>query len=247
MKDAFRAGGARLEVAIESKAFRDAEGRTDRVIAGLSLVLEAGHVGALVGPSGCGKTTLLRIVAGLDGDFQGRVAPPAHGRLGMVFQEPRLLPWRNVEDNVRIAAPGASDADMASLFQTLGLSAHRRHFPGALSLGLARRVALARALAVRPDLLLLDEPFVSLDPPLARRLRTEVADLVESRRVTTLIVTHDLDEAIHLADRIFLLAPRPTRVVETLAIATPRAHMTEAEAARLRAAAHRAQSSLAGS
>jgi ABC-type nitrate/sulfonate/bicarbonate transport system ATPase subunit len=238
LNDASPAGGpARLEIAIDDKTFRSAGGDARTVIAGLSLTLGAGEVGAIVGPSGCGKTTLLRIIAGLDRDFRGRVSLPAHGKLGMVFQEPRLLPWRGVLDNVRIAAPEADAADIDALFSTLGLAAHSAHFPGELSLGLARRVSLARALATRPDLLLLDEPFVSLDAALALRLREEIAALVESRHVTTLIVTHDLDEAIHLADRIFVLAPGPTRVIDILEVATPRARMTEAEAARLRAAA----------
>ena len=246
MNDASPAGApARLEIAIEDKRFRAAGGGAQTVIAGLSLTLGAGEVGAIVGPSGCGKTTLLRILSGLDRDFRGRVALPAHGKLGMVFQEPRLLPWRSVEDNVRIAAPDADDADIDTLFATLGLSAHRTHFPGELSLGLARRVAIARALAFEPDLLLLDEPFVSLDAALALRLREEIAELVESRRVTTLIVTHDLDEAIYLADRIFLLAARPTHVVETLHVETPRAKMTEGEAARLRKSARKVQGALA--
>ena len=103
---------------------------------------------------------------------------PAHGRLGIVFQEPRLLPWRTVEQNVRLAAPQASDAALDALFATLGLAEHRRHYPGELSLGLARRVALARAFAVEPELLVLDEPFVSLDAALAARLRAELVELV---------------------------------------------------------------------
>ena len=127
----------------------------------------------------------------------------------MAFQEPRLLPWRSVEDNVRLAAPHASEVEVAALFAALGLAAHLTHFPGELSVGLARRVALARAFAVRPTLLLLDEPFVSLDAPLARQLQRDLARLVESRRMITVLVTHDIDEAITLADRIFVLSARP--------------------------------------
>ena len=179
----------------------------------LAFSLGNGEVAALVGPSGCGKTTLLRIIAGLDSDFEGSVALPAHGMLGMVFQEPRLLPWRTVEQNVRLAAPQATDAALGTLFQALGLTAHRDHFPGELSLGLARRVALARAFAVEPDLLLLDEPFVSLDDALAARLRDELADLVNRRPITTLLVTHNVEEAIGLADRLLLLSLSPARVL----------------------------------
>src|SRR5262249_59750201 len=162
----------------------------------------SGEVAALVGPSGCGKTTLLRIVAGLDRDFDGHVAFPADGRLAMVFQEPRLLPWRTVEQNVRLAAPRASDAGLEMLFQTLGLNAHRDHYPGELSLGLARRVALARAFAVEPDLLLLDEPFRSLDDALAARLREEPAQLVNRRPVPPLPRTPNVEGVIRLRHQI---------------------------------------------
>ncbi len=188
----------------------------------VAFTLARGEVVALVGPSGCGKTTLLRIVAALDRDFVGNVTLPSQGTLGMVFQEPRLLAWRTVEQNVRLAAPQANDAELAALFGTLGLAAHRDHYPGELSLGLARRVALARAFAVNPDLLLLDEPFVSLDDRLSSRLREELAELVNRRPVTTLLVTHDLEEAIGLADRVILLSAPPARVLAEVPIAYPR-------------------------
>jgi NitT/TauT family transport system ATP-binding protein len=205
-----------------------------RVIDGLSFSLGKGEVGALVGPSGCGKTTLLRIIAGLDADYEGEVRLPDHGRLGMVFQEPRLLPWRTLEQNVRLAAPQVTDDELTTLFTALGLSAHRQHYPGELSLGLARRVALARAFAVNPNLLLLDEPFVSLDDALATRLRDELAELVTRRPVTTLLVTHNVEEAIALADRLFLLSPSPTRVIAELPIPNPRSKRTPEELAAFR-------------
>ena len=187
---------SQLDVHIRHKSYRAASGGRLHVLGELSMALAHGEVAAIVGPSGCGKTTLLRIIVGLDHDFEGSVRLPAHGRLGVVFQEPRLLPWRTVEDNVRLAAPQASDAALSALFATLGLAAHRRHYPGELSLGLARRVALARAFAVEPELLVLDEPFVSLDAALAARLRAELIELVSRRPVTTLLVTHDIEEAI---------------------------------------------------
>ena len=225
---------ARLEVAIRQKAYSAATGGTLRVIDGLSFSLGKGEVGALVGPSGCGKTTLLRIIAGLDADYEGEVHLPDHGRLGMVFQEPRLLPWRTLEQNVRLAAPQVTDDELTTLFTALGLTAHRQHYPGELSLGLARRVALARAFAVNPDLLLLDEPFVSLDDALATRLRDELAELVTRRPVTTLLVTHNVEEAIALADRLFLLSPSPTRVTAELPIPNPRSKRTPEELAAFR-------------
>jgi len=224
----------RLDVAIKRKSFVAASGGNHRVLDELSFSLGAGEVAALVGPSGCGKTTLLRIIAGLDRDYDGSVALPAHGTLGMVFQEPRLLPWRTVEQNVRLAAPAVTDAALDALFQTLGLAAHRGHFPGELSLGLARRVALARAFAVEPELLLLDEPFVSLDDALAVRLREELAELVNRRPVTTLLVTHNVDEAIALADRLLLLSPSPARVLAEVPVARPRSTRSAAELAVMR-------------
>jgi ABC-type nitrate/sulfonate/bicarbonate transport system ATPase subunit len=220
---------ARLEARVARKSFRRASGQCVPVLANLSFALEEGETGALIGPSGCGKSTLMRILAGLDRDFEGSVQVPAHGRVGMVFQEPRLLPWRSVEDNVRLPAPNASEAEVAALFAALGLSEHRTHFPGELSVGLARRAALARAFAVRPTLLLLDEPFVSLDAPLARQLQRDLARLVESRSMITVLVTHDIDEAIALADRIFVLSARPSHVVDEIPVTSPRAAMSDEE------------------
>jgi NitT/TauT family transport system ATP-binding protein len=220
---------ARLDARVARKSFRTASGQSVPVLANLSFVLEEGETGALIGPSGCGKSTLMRILVGLDHDFEGSVHVPADGRVGMVFQEPRLLPWRSVEDNVRLAAPNVSEAEVAALFAALGLSEHRTHFPGELSVGLARRTALARAFAVRPTLLLLDEPFVSLDAPLARQLQRDLARLVESRGMITVLVTHDVDEAIALADRIFVLSARPAHVVGEIKVKTPRGAMTDEE------------------
>jgi len=224
----------RLDVDIKQKSFRSAAGGKLQVLDALSLQLGSGEVGALVGPSGCGKTTLLRIIAGLDQDYQGSVVLPDHGRLGMVFQEPRLLPWRTLEQNVQLAAPTAKQSVLDALFHTLGLDGHRHHYPSELSLGLARRAALARAFAVEPDLLLLDEPFVSLDDALAARLRDELAELVNSRPVTTLLVTHNVEEAIGLADRLFLLSASPTRVLAEMPIDRPRAARTSQQLAAIR-------------
>jgi ABC-type nitrate/sulfonate/bicarbonate transport system ATPase subunit len=224
-----------LEVDIASKAYTNAAGERHEVLAGFNFALGAGEVGVFVGPSGCGKSTMLRIVAGLDHDYQGRISQPPGARIGMVFQEPRLLPWRSVEQNVRLAAPQADDARLSGLFAVLGLDAHRSHFPGELSLGLARRVALARAFAVEPDFLILDEPLASLDDALAARLREQIAMLVDSRSVTTLLVTHNVDDAVRLGDRLFFLSPRPARVVAAVPIHTPRAARGEAEIERIKA------------
>ncbi|KRR25791.1 ABC transporter ATP-binding protein [Bradyrhizobium lablabi] len=224
----------RLEVDITSKTFRNAAGEQHDVISGVAFALAAGEVGVLVGPSGCGKSTILRILAGLDPDFQGRVSRPAGARIGFVFQEPRLLPWRSVEENVRLVAPLADEAKLLALFEILELKAHRNHFPGELSLGLARRVALARAFAIEPEFLILDEPLASLDVALAARLRDEIAMLMGGRSMIALLVTHDVDDAVRLGDRLFLLSPRPARVLAELPIRTPRSARGDAEIAAIK-------------
>ena len=212
----------RLEIRIKHKSYRAATGGRLHVLGELSFALAKGEVAALVGPSGCGKTTLLRIIMGLDRDYEGNVVLPPDCKLGVVFQEPRLLPWWTVEENIRLAAPRVSAAALSALFATLGLTEHRLHYPRELSLGLARRAALARAFAVEPDLLILDEPFVSLDAPLAERLRAELIELVSRRTMTTLLVTHSVDEAAGLADRVFLLSPSPAHVLGVVPVDYPR-------------------------
>ena len=225
----------RLEVDIRRKAFESASGKQHDVLLDISFSLLPGEVAVFVGPSGCGKSTLLRILAGLDHDFEGTVERPEQARIGMVFQEPRLLPWRSVDDNVALAAPLTDEATLARLFDILELAAHRSHFPGELSLGLARRVALARAFAVDPDFLILDEPFASLDKALAARLREQIATLVANRSAMTLLVTHELDDAVRLGDRLFFLSARPARILRVLPITTPRAARSEAEIDRIKA------------
>ncbi|KIZ44497.1 MULTISPECIES: ATP-binding cassette domain-containing protein [Rhodopseudomonas] len=225
----------RLEVNITRKCYQNAAGECTEVLSNLNFALASGEVGGVIGPSGCGKSTMLRILTGLDHDYQGTVNRPADARIGIVFQEPRLLPWRSVEDNVRLAAPRADEPGLARLFAQLELTAHRNHFPHELSLGLARRVALARAFAVEPDILILDEPLASLDAALAATLRDQIAALVDSRAVTTVLVTHDIDDAVRLCDQLFFLSPRPGRVVATVPIGIARAARGGAELTRIKA------------
>ncbi|MGH6934717.1 MAG: ABC transporter ATP-binding protein [Methylocella sp.] len=230
-----RAGGRRmeLEVSIARKALRTASGQTRVILHDVAFDLRKGEICALLGPSGCGKTTLLRIISGLDSDFEGRIVLPSPHKIGMVFQEPRLLPWRSVVQNLRLGG-SSSENDLAEIVAALRLSQHLDHFPGELSLGLARRVAIARAFAVKPDLLLLDEPFVSLDAALAAQLREELLALVVKRKATTLIVTHDVEEAIALADRIIVLSAAPGRILADRTIGTPREALTDGCAAKLK-------------
>ena len=235
MNDAYPAGGsALLEVSIARKAYLAASGERLEVIRQVAFTLRHGEMAAIVGPSGCGKTTMLRIIAGLDADYSGKVVRPP-GTLGMVFQEPRLLPWRTVDQNVRLVAPDVDDAKLTALFAALELTAHRAHFPGELSLGLARRVALARAFAVAPNLLILDEPFASLDAALATRMREQLAWLVDRSPVTVLLVTHDVEEAVRLADRLIVLSARPAQIIADVPIAGARRERSEADIAALKA------------
>ncbi|MDI4656883.1 ABC transporter ATP-binding protein [Xanthobacter autotrophicus] len=222
-----------LEARITGKTYRRPDGVAMEAVRELSLTLARGEFVCLIGPSGCGKTTTLRILCGLDHDFEGSLTPdPARLAIGIAFQEPRLLPWRTVEENIRIVLPPARRrADLSGLLATFGLAAHRARYPGELSLGLARRVSLARALAVEPDLLVLDEPFVSLDAQAAVELRRCVTLAAEGKRkgegaggrMGVLMVTHNVREALQLADRLVLLAPRPTFILEEVRLRVPRA------------------------
>ncbi|MER0239313.1 ATP-binding cassette domain-containing protein [Fulvimarina sp. MAC8] len=228
-----------LDVAITGKTFRGADGVAVHAIDNIAFEAPAGSFTTLIGPSGCGKTTALRIILGLDADYRGTVSrPDPGGRIAVVFQEPRLLPWRTVEQNVRLALPDELRGDnLDELFDIVGLTEMRGRFPTELSLGLARRVALARAFAIRPSLLLLDEPFVSLDEMTATRLRHLLIEVWSARRTTALMVTHNLREAVQLSDRIVFLTERPSTVRGVHQIERPRdardADWREAEVKRI--------------
>ncbi len=225
-----------LQVAVTGKSYRRNGDRLP-VLGRIDLELGTQEIVALVGPSGCGKTTLLRIIGGLDSDFDGTVrwAGAAAPRIGTVFQEPRLLPWRTVRQNLLLAQthPDAALAD--DLLHALELTPFRDAFPPALSLGMARRVAIARAFAIRPELVLLDEPFVSLDPAMAERSRELLLEAWRARPTAALIVTHDLAEAAALADRIVLLGPRPTQVLRAFIVPADRRRRGIMEGARVAA------------
>jgi NitT/TauT family transport system ATP-binding protein len=223
-----------LDVAIQSKVFTSANGVRTEVIADLAFEVGDGRFACLIGPSGCGKTTTLRVILGLDRDVRGTVRLPAGAdRLGVVFQEPRLLPWRTVEENVRLALPRGETRDLESLFDVLGLADLKSHYPAELSLGLARRVALARAFAVEPGLLVLDEPFASLDGATAERMRRLLVTVWEARPTTALMVTHNLSEAVALADDVIVLSGRPARVLGVQPITVARAERSPAVVAQL--------------
>jgi NitT/TauT family transport system ATP-binding protein len=194
-----------------------AEAPPKLVLDNVRLAVATGERVALIGPSGCGKTTLLNIVAGLERTFAGRLELPAATRLAYVFQEPRLLPWRTVEDNLRLVLPETPDPapPIGAALAEVGLGAARQVYASRLSLGMARRAALARAFVVEPSLLLLDEPFVSLDEPTAHRLRLLLLDLLERHGATAVFVTHSLTEAIMVADRLLFMSASPGHVLTT--------------------------------
>ncbi len=221
---------AALTVAIGEKSFPALGAAARRhVLGSLRFTVEAGQTVVITGPSGCGKTTLLNIVAGLDPRFEGRIEMPEVTRIGYVFQDPRLLPWRTVEDNLRLVLDGEKEEiarRIADVLAEVGLADAQQVYASRLSLGMARRVAIARAFVVRPTLLLLDEPFVSLDEPTAARLRRLLLDLLATHRVTTLFVTHNLREAIMLGDRLIFLSRSPARIVSDVVVPLDRAART---------------------
>ncbi len=222
MNDVRPAGAtSQFEIRIADKTHIGADGTRIPAIRDLKLEVRPQSMTVLMGPSGCGKTTLLRIIAGLDDRFTGTVHVPDDARIGVMFQEPRLLPWRTVRQNIQIVAEDLSSAEIESLASSVGIADMLPRFPQELSLGLARRVALARAFAPRPDLLLLDEPFVSLDERTAERLRHLLLEVWSARPTTAILVTHNAREAILLAGQLVLLAPRPTRVVAVVPIDIP--------------------------
>jgi NitT/TauT family transport system ATP-binding protein len=219
-----------LDIAIDRKAFPAVGKAAERLLyRDFRLTVAAGSFVALVGPSGCGKTTLLNMVAGLDRDFAGSVrtvAAPGQGeappspRLAYVFQNPRLLPWRTVRENVALAL----DADqlrrglVGRFVDLVGLTEAADLHPERLSVGMQRRAALARAFATEPDVLLMDEPFVSLDEATAERLRLLLLELLAVRPATVLFVTHDTRETVMLADRLIELGGSPATTLRDVPI-----------------------------
>lgn len=178
-----------LDLHIRAKRFGDA-----MVLHDLRLQIADGEIVAITGRSGIGKTTLLNIIAGLDVTFDGTVSiDPPDGAIGHVFQEPRLLPWRTVTENLCLMAR-ITAAEAEDWLNAVGLSGQGSKVPGQLSLGMQRRVAVARALAIKPAILLLDEPFASLDQETAAELRGLLGRLFAEHRTTTLMVTHDMAE-----------------------------------------------------
>jgi NitT/TauT family transport system ATP-binding protein len=205
-----------IQININKKLYPTAAKPT---IANLKLSLNSEEFICLVGPSGCGKTTLLNIIAGLDDDYDGEILAGRHTdpKIGYVFQNPRLLPWRTVRENIELVLDGPADV-VDELLEVMQLSQSQHAYPERLSLGMSRRVSIIRAFAVDPELLLMDEPFVSLDAPTARQVRELLLKLWQQRPHTVLFVTHDLREAIALADRLIFLSAAPMQVVSEIVV-----------------------------
>ena len=198
--------------------------------------VKPGEFCGIVGPSGCGKTTLLNLISGLDQNFEGLVTidggtPSTGPTPGYMFQSSRLMPWLTVRQNVELVQPeGESASKVIDLLREIGLEEFVDVYPGQLSGGMRRRVALARAIVTEPPLLLLDEPFLSLDSPIANRLRRLLLEVWGRRSATVLFVTHDLREALFLADRVLFVSSIPGRIVLYHNVDIPRPSVPEGEA-----------------
>jgi NitT/TauT family transport system ATP-binding protein len=225
---------AKLLISRLSKSFAGLE-----ALRALEVSVERGEFISVVGPSGCGKTTFLRIIAGLERATSGEVLldgravrEPGRDR-GFVFQNDSLLPWRSVFDNAMIGREIAGDAGPAQrqhtmeLLKLVGLAGFEHYYPRQLSGGMRQRVNLARALAIDPDILLMDEPFAALDAQTREIMQTELLRIWERGRKTVLFVTHQIDEAVFLSDRVLVFARRPGRLQEEVKITLPRPRTLE--------------------
>ncbi len=193
-----------------------------KVLDGISFNVEDGEFVCIVGESGCGKTTLLKIIAGIEKADSGVIFRSAQ-RIGFVFQDDRLLPWRTALGNVMFALEAVGDRSVKKARDALklvGLENFENYYPKQLSGGMRQRVGIARALAIDPDILLMDEPFANLDAQTRERMQEELLRIIEGR--TVVFVTHSIEEAVFLADKIVVLTPRPAKVSEVINIEMPK-------------------------
>lgn len=223
-----------LTISNIGKVFLTPPGREVVALQDVSLKVEAGEFIAFIGSTGCGKTTLLRIIAGMEPPTAGEImleGIPMDSRAGactLVFQQYSLFPWLNVLDNVSfpLESKGISKAERRikarELIELVGLTEAEKAKPYELSGGMQQRVAIARALAYDPEILLMDEPFGALDERTRNRLQTILLEIWNRKRKTILFVTHNIDEAVYLADRVVVMAAEPGRIVEEIAVSLPR-------------------------
>jgi ABC-type nitrate/sulfonate/bicarbonate transport system ATPase subunit len=204
-----------------ARSYREPVAR--QILRDIDLTIAPGEFVSLVGPSGAGKTTLMRIIAGLDAEHDGEVmwSQPRRPHLGIVFQEPRLVPWLSVLDNLLLVTGPDTAGRARTLLGEVELTGSESALPGQLSGGMQRRAALARALLVEPEFLMLDEPLISLDAALAERMRRLLNAYWRRHRTTTLLITHNLAEAAELSTRILLLSPTERTLVADCALPPP--------------------------
>lgn len=238
------AHAATLEIANLSKQYQ-VKGKNFPVLDNITLSIKPGEFVSIVGSSGCGKSTLLRLIIGLENDYHGdilldgsRIVGTSLER-GIVFQEHRLFPWLTVEQNVSLGllnAPGSVAQKRASVqehIELVGLKGFEAAYPHQLSGGMSQRVAIARALVNRPEVLLLDEPFGALDAITRNHLQQELQRIWEQEGITMILVTHDVEEAVYLGDRVVVMLPRPGRIkrIVDVPLARPRNRTSSAFAA----------------
>jgi sulfonate transport system ATP-binding protein len=237
-----------VSIEIVHKAFSGSKG-TLLALKDILLTINPGEFVCIVGGSGCGKTTLLRIIAGLETEYEGTVFLDGKKLIGtgldrgVVFQEHRLLSWLTVHDNVGFGltglAPEGRSKDIRRYISLVGLDQFEYEYPHQLSGGMSQRVAIARALAGRPEVLLLDEPFASLDALTRMRMQQEILRIWQAERTTVVLVTHDIEEAFYLADRVVIMSPRPGTIRCILPVPLPRPRdRTDQEFVRLRKSVH---------
>lgn len=211
---------ARIELSRVCLSFGSVE-----VLRDVSLTIHQGEFVAIIGPSGCGKSTLLNVISREIPPLSGSVE--SQGQIRMIYQQDGLFPWQTVSENISlglrsVADPGERSRQLAELVQLIGLEGFENHYPHQLSGGMRQRVELARAMAGGSDVLLMDEPFSSLDYLTRLRMRAEVVRLLEERPRTVVLVTHDIEEAAQLADRVVVLTGRPAQIRREIAIRAPR-------------------------
>ena len=215
-----------LDIAIKDKYYANS---TSVVLKEIQFSVKPGEFIAVIGPSGSGKTTLLNMLSGLE-DATGQkllcnaktLNDGKEYQLGYVFQQPRLMPWLTVNENIQLVLPTVQKQKIETLLAQVGLAGKGDYYPKQLSGGMQRRVAIARAFAVNPELILLDEPFNSLDAPTAAKLRLLLVNLCKSCGSTVIFVTHDLSEAINLADRIIFMSNSPSSIIHQTTVDLPK-------------------------
>lgn len=221
-----------IEIKNLSKKYKNEDGYVDALV-DINLSIKQGEYLSIIGSSGCGKSTLLKIIAGLETEYEGiakfngiDIVKPSRER-GVIFQDHRLLPWMTVEENIRFSLPDNEknkDELIKRNIELVGLVGFENVYPKQLSGGMAQRVSIARALANRPKVLLLDEPFGALDAITKINMQEEMLKIWEKEKITMIIVTHDIDEAIYLGNRVVVMSSRPGKIrnIENIDLGIPR-------------------------